>query len=162
MKNQLSHFDDTGSAHMVDVSSKRSTDRVAVARSELNMMPSSVKLIRDGKAKKGDVIGVARLAGIMASKKTADLIPLCHALPISHVSIEFSTDVKKGSVKVEALVKTTGKTGVEMEALTAATVAALTIYDMLKATDKAIKIAETYLIFKDGGASGKYQSKNDK
>ena len=157
MKNQLAHFDETGSAHMVDVSKKRVTNRIAIANCKVCMLPSTLKLIKEGSAKKGDVIGVARLAGIMAAKKTADIIPLCHPLPISKVSVSFLLNFKLSQIELQAIVKTTGKTGVEMEALTAVTVSALTIYDMLKSVDKNIKIIEVCLVMKDGGKSGLYK-----
>ena len=159
MKNQLTHFDRLGAAHMVDISQKRSTNRIAIAKCKVKMLPSTLKIIESGQSKKGDVIAVARLAGIMAAKKTADIIPLCHPIQLSKVSIHFITKYDVGYLELEATVKTTGKTGVEMEALTAVTVSALTIYDMLKSVDKNITILEAHLVFKEGGQSGQYKNK---
>ena len=156
MKNQLTHFDQKGEAHMIDVSKKRTTDRTAIARCKISMMRSTLNLIEMGNSKKGDVIGVARLAGIMAAKKTSELIPLCHPLPIVKASLQFLPDFNSNFIEIKATVKTIGKTGVEMEALTAVTVSALTIYDMLKSVDKNMTIMETRLTFKDGGVSGQY------
>ena len=154
----LTHFDAEGRAQMVDVSGKAVTDRVAVAEAFVMMAPATLALVMDGRAKKGDVLGVARLAGIMAAKKTADLIPLCHPLPISKVTIDLKPDPALPGVRIEATVKTTGQTGVEMEALTAASVAALTVYDMLKAAEKSMTIGGLRLILKDGGKSGRYEA----
>lgn len=155
---ELTHFDDSGAAHMVDVSDKADTDRVAVAEARIRMAPETFQHAIKGHAKKGDVLGVARLAGIMAAKKTADLIPLCHPLPITKVSVEFSPNAETSEIVITSKVKTTGKTGVEMEALTASSVAALTIYDMLKAVDKNMVIDGLRLILKDGGKSGRYEA----
>ena len=155
----LSHFDDRGQAHMVDVSSKPVTDRVAVAEGAVRMTAETLRLITEGRAKKGDVLSVARLAGIMAAKKTADLIPLCHPLPITKVALELTTDPDLPGVRIEATVKTSGQTGVEMEALTAVSVAALTVYDMVKAVEKSMVIDGIRLILKDGGKSGRYEAK---
>ncbi|QDL92754.1 cyclic pyranopterin monophosphate synthase MoaC [Paroceanicella profunda] len=152
----FTHFDDKGAAHMVDVSAKEVTARVAVARGAVTMAPETLAMIVDGRAKKGDVLAVARLAGIMASKKTHDLIPLCHPLALSKVAVELS--VAQGRVEIEATVKTTGQTGVEMEALTAVSVAALTVYDMVKAVDKGMQITDIRLVLKDGGKSGRYEA----
>ncbi len=154
----LTHFDAKGRAQMVDVSGKAVTDRLAVAEAFVMMAPATLALVMDGRAKKGDVLGVARLAGIMAAKKTADLIPLCHPLPISKVTIDLRPDPALPGVRIEATVKTTGQTGVEMEALTAASVAALTVYDMLKAAEKSMTIGGLRLILKDGGKSGRYEA----
>lgn len=143
---------------MVDVSAKPVTARIATARSTVKMAAETLATITDGRAAKGDVLGVARLAGIMAAKKTADLIPLCHPLPITKVAIELTPDPSLPGIIIEATVKTSGQTGVEMEALTAASVAALTIYDMVKAIDKAMEITATKLILKDGGKSGRYEA----
>lgn len=154
----LTHFDDKGAAHMVDVSAKDITHRVAVARGRITMEPSTLALITEGRAKKGDVLGVARLAGIMAAKKTHDLIPLCHPLALSKVALELTPDTVNNSVEIEATVKTTGQTGVEMEALTAVSIAALTIYDMVKAVDKAMVISDVRLALKDGGKSGLFEA----
>lgn len=152
----LTHFDDTGAAHMVDVSGKPVTDRVAVARGSVVMTAETLSLITSGQAKKGDVLGVARLAGIMAAKKTADLIPLCHPLPITKVALTLTPDPNLPGILVEATVKTGGQTGVEMEALTAVSVACLTIYDMVKAVEKSMRIESIRLVLKDGGKSGLY------
>lgn len=155
----LSHFDGDGHAHMVDVSAKPVTDRIATARGQVRMAAETLALVTEGRAKKGDVLAVARLAGIMAAKKTADLIPLCHPLPITKVSVDLSLDPALPGVVITATVKTSGQTGVEMEALTAVTVAALTVYDMVKAVDKAMIIEGITLILKDGGKSGRYEAK---
>ena len=155
----LTHFDDKGAAHMVDVSDKQITHRVAVAKGRITMAPSTLELITEGRAKKGDVLGVARLAGIMASKKTHDLIPLCHPLALSKVSLELTPIVAENCIEIEATVKTTGQTGVEMEALTAVSVAGLTVYDMVKAVDKAMVISDVRLVLKDGGKSGLFEAK---
>ena len=154
----LSHFDDRGQAHMVDVSGKPVTDRVAVAVGAVRMTAETLELITEGRAKKGDVLSVARLAGIMAAKKTADLIPLCHPLPITRVALELTPDPALPGVRIEATVKTSGQTGVEMEALTAVSVAALTVYDMVKAVEKSMVIDGIRLILKDGGKSGRYEA----
>ena len=154
----LTHFDAQGAAHMVDVSDMEVTDRVAIARGAVRMAPETLAMITDGRAKKGDVLAVARLAGIMGAKKTADLIPLCHPLPITKVALELTPDPDLPGVRIEATVKTSGQTGVEMEALTAVTVAGLTIYDMVKAVDKRMQITDTRLVFKDGGKSGRFEA----
>lgn len=155
----LTHFDNQGNAHMVDVSDKAVTDRIAVARAQVRMLPETLSLVTEGRARKGDVLGVARIAGIMAAKRTADLIPLCHPLPVSKVAVELTPDPNLPGIRIEATVKTTGQTGVEMEALTAASVAALTIYDMLKAAEKGMVIEALCVILKDGGKSGLYEAK---
>ena len=155
----LTHFDDQGRAHMVDVSDKPVTARIAVARGAVKMSVETLALITEGRAKKGDVLGVARLAGIMAAKKTADLIPLCHPLPITKVSLELTPDSSLPGIVVEATVKTGGQTGVEMEALTAVSIACLTIYDMVKAVEKSMTIEGIHLVLKDGGKSGRYEAK---
>jgi cyclic pyranopterin phosphate synthase len=154
----LTHFDDQGRAHMVDVSDKAVTDRVAVAEAQVVMKPETLALVTEGRAKKGDVLGVARLAGIMAAKRTSDLIPLCHPLPITKVSVDLTPDAGLPGVRIAATVKTTGQTGVEMEALTAASVAALTVYDMLKAAEKSMRIDGLRVVLKDGGKSGRYEA----
>lgn len=154
----LTHFDAQGQAHMVDVSDKAVTSRVAVAEGWIRMAPDTFGIISEGRAKKGDVLGIARLAGIMGAKKTADLIPLCHPLPITKVAIELTLDPDLPGVRIEATVKTTGQTGVEMEALTAVSTAALTVYDMTKAVDKAMEIGGIRVILKDGGKSGRYEA----
>jgi cyclic pyranopterin monophosphate synthase len=154
----LTHFDAKGDAHMVDVSEKAVTSRIAVAESHIKMKRETFDIITQGRAKKGDVLGVARLAGIMAAKRTSDLIPLCHPLPITKVSVELEPDETLPGLRITATVKTTGQTGVEMEALTAASVAALTVYDMSKAVDKAMEIGGLRVVLKDGGKSGRYEA----
>lgn len=154
----LTHFDEQGHAHMVDVSGKPVTDRIAVAQGHVVMTAETLGMITEGRAKKGDVLGVARLAGIMGAKKTADLIPLCHPLPITKVAIELTADPALPGIVVVATVKTGGQTGVEMEALTAVSVACLTIYDMVKAIEKSMRIDGIHLILKDGGKSGRYEA----
>jgi cyclic pyranopterin phosphate synthase len=155
----LTHFDAAGAAHMVDVGAKRPTARTAVATGHVTMAPATLALVREGRAGKGDVIGTARLAGIMAAKRTAELIPLCHPLALSHVAL----DVVPGDigVRVTATVATTGPTGVEMEALTAVSVACLTLYDMLKAAERGMEIGDIRLLSKDGGASGPWRATTD-
>ena len=154
----LSHFDAQGQAHMVDVSDKAVTDRTAVAVGEVHMSPETLALVEAGTAKKGDVLGIARVAGIMAVKRTADLIPLCHPLPVTKVAVELTTDPALPGVRIEATVKTTGQTGVEMEALTAVSVTALTVYDMLKAAEKGMRIEGIRLMREGGGKSGTYEA----
>ncbi len=154
----LTHFDESGHAHMVDVSGKPVTDRVAVARGAVVMTVETLAMITEGRAKKGDVLAVARLAGIMAAKKTADLIPLCHPLPITKVALDLVPDPALPGIVVQATVKTGGQTGVEMEALTAVSVACLTIYDMVKAVEKSMRIEGIRLVLKDGGKSGRYEA----
>ncbi len=143
---------------MVDVSQKSHTARVAVAESAVQMLPETLALVTEGRAKKGDVLGVARLAGIMGAKRCADLIPLCRPLPITKVSVDLTPDDTLPGIRIRAEVRTTGQTGVEMEALTAASVAALTIYDMLKAADKSMTITATRVVLKEGGKSGRYEA----
>ncbi|MFT6559350.1 cyclic pyranopterin monophosphate synthase MoaC [Sneathiella sp.] len=152
----FTHFDDKGSAHMVDVGNKEITERSATATARVLMLPETFILVRDGKAKKGDVLAVARLAGIMAAKKTPDLIPLCHPLALTNVSVEFELDEAASAIDILATCKLKGRTGVEMEALTAATVAGLTIYDMCKAVDRGMEITGAKLLSKSGGKSGTY------
>ncbi len=154
---KLSHFDELGHAHMVDVSAKAVTDRVAIAEGMVRMSPETLALITEGRAKKGDVLGVARLAGIMAAKRTADLIPLCHPLALTRVAVDLTADASLPGIRVIATVKTSGVTGVEMEALTAVSVACLTVYDMVKAVQKSMVIDGIRLILKDGGKSGLYK-----
>lgn len=154
----LTHFDAQGHAHMVDVSDKDVTARVAVATASVLMRRETLALVVAGTAKKGDVLGVARLAGIMGAKRTADLIPLCHPLPITSVGVDLTPDNALPGVRIRATVKTTGQTGVEMEALTAATVAALTVYDMLKAAEKSMQITDVKVLLKEGGKSGRYEA----
>jgi cyclic pyranopterin monophosphate synthase len=153
----LSHFDAEGRAIMVDVSAKPVTARMAQASAHVIMRPQTLAHVTEGTAKKGDVLGVARLAGIMAAKKCADLIPLCHPLPITRVSVDLRPDPALPGVRILAEVRTTGQTGVEMEALTAASVAALTVYDMLKAVEKSMEIGGIAVLHKEGGASGTYR-----
>ncbi len=154
----LTHFDSKGDAHMVDVSAKQTTVRIATAACHISMAPETFDIISQGRAKKGDVLSVARLAGIMGAKRTSDLIPLCHPLPISNVSIDLTLDPDLPGVQIRATVKTTGQTGVEMEALTAASVTALTVYDMAKAVDRAMQIGGLRVVLKDGGKSGTYEA----
>ena len=158
MSRKLSHFDDSGNAHMVDVGAKGETERMAVARASVTMQPATLKLIRDKKAAKGDVLAVAQLAGIMAAKKTPELIPLCHPLSLSSVDVKLSLDSKRNAVDIEATCKLKGRTGVEMEALTAASVAALTVYDMCKSVDRGMVISEVKLVHKSGGKSGTFNA----
>ena len=154
----LTHFDRDGHAHMVDVSDKASTARTAVAAGWIKMSWETFEIVTEGRAKKGDVIGIARLAGIMGAKRTSDLIPLCHPLPVTKVAVELTPDPDLPGLRIEATVKTTGQTGVEMEALTAVSTAALTVYDMAKAVDKGMEIGGIHLAFKDGGKSGRYEA----
>ncbi|MCX7566177.1 cyclic pyranopterin monophosphate synthase MoaC [Sulfitobacter sp. F26169L] len=154
----LTHFDGDGHAHMVDVSDKAVTSRIATAENHIKMQRETFDIITEGRAKKGDVMGVARLAGIMAAKKTSDLIPLCHPLPITSVSVDLVPDPELPGIRITATVKTTGQTGVEMEALTAASVTALTIYDMSKAVDKTMEISGLRVTLKDGGKSGRHEN----
>lgn len=153
---RLTHLDDHGNAHMVDVSAKDVTSRTATAKARVLMQPETLALILDGKAKKGDVIATARIAGIMAAKKTHELIPLCHPLMISKITVDFAPDEATASIEVTATVKVEGKTGVEMEALTACSVACLTLYDMCKAVDRAMRITDMRLVEKSGGKSGSF------
>ena len=157
--NPLTHFDSSGQAHMVDVGDKLLTKRSAVASGIINMLPTTLKLIQQGDAKKGDVLGVARIAAIQASKKTSDLIPLCHPISLSKVSITFDVDEQNSSITCTATAETTGQTGVEMEALTAVSVGLLTIYDMCKAVDRGMTISDVKLLEKHGGRSGDWATK---
>jgi cyclic pyranopterin phosphate synthase len=154
----LSHFDDQGRAHMVDVSDKPATARLAIATGAVRMSPATLALVREGRAEKGDVLGIARIAGIIGAKRTADLIPLCHPLPVTKVAIDLAPDDTLPGIRITATVKTTGQTGVEMEALTAVSVAALTVYDMLKAAEKGMVIDAIRLELKEGGKSGRYEA----
>ena len=158
MSKDFTHFDEAGAARMVDVSDKDVTHRIARAGCRVAMQPETLAMIRDGAAKKGDVLGVARLAGIMAAKKTSDLIPLCHPLPLTSVTLELTCDEASNSVEIVAEAKIDGRTGVEMEALTAASVAALTVYDMCKAVDRSMTVTDLRLIHKSGGKSGTYEA----
>lgn len=160
MTSPLTHFDKDGRVNMVDVSAKDSTERVAIASGSVYMKIETLKLVIDGAAKKGDVMTIAEIAGIMGAKRTSDLIPLCHPLPISGAKVEINIDEGLPGLRVQAMVKTTGQTGVEMEALTAVSVACLTIYDMLKASDKAMVIGPIELLEKRGGKSGHYRKLN--
>jgi cyclic pyranopterin monophosphate synthase len=153
-KPRLSHLDAAGKAKMVDVSAKPDSERIAIAKGEVVMQKSTLDLIRAGEIKKGDVLTLAQVAGIMAAKRTSDLIPLCHPLQLSKVDVDCNLDEELPGVKITALVKTTGKTGVEMEALTAVSMAALTIYDMAKAAEKTMRIQNIRLVEKHGGRSG--------
>lgn len=154
---KLTHLDDAGNAVMVDVADKAITARRAVAKAVVHMQPETLRLILTGEAKKGDVIAAARIAGIMAAKRTHELIPLCHPLLISKVSVDFEPDEKTATISVTATVSLEGKTGVEMEALTACSIACLTIYDMCKAVDRGMSITDLRLVAKSGGKSGEYR-----
>jgi cyclic pyranopterin phosphate synthase len=154
MTKKLSHLDEAGKARMVDVSDKTDTERVAIAQGEVVMQTQTLELIRDGALKKGDVLAVAQVAGIMAAKRTFELIPMCHPLPLLEIKVELSLDAKLPGVQISASVKTIAKTGVEMEALTAVAVAGLTVYDMAKAVEKTMRIQNIRLVRKTGGTSG--------
>ncbi len=154
MPNKLTHLDEHGNVKMVDVSHKPDTERIAIARGEVHMKKETLELIRAGQVKKGDVLTVAQIAGITASKRTSDLIPLCHPLPLSKVDVDLTLDDSLPGIVITATVKVTGKTGVEMEALTAVSVAALTVYDMAKAVEQTMQIQNIRLIEKHGGQSG--------
>ncbi len=156
---EFTHFDAEGNAVMVDVSAKDVTERVATAKGSVYMQPATLRLILDKGVKKGDVLSVAQLAGIMGAKRTPDLIPLCHPLPLTSVTVELTTDPERNAVDIAATCKLRGRTGVEMEALTAVAVAALTVYDMCKAVDRAMRIADIRLVHKSGGKSGTYEAK---
>ena len=155
---KLSHFDAAGQAHMVDVGAKAETERVARAAGRIRMLPATLDLIVAGDAKKGDVLGIARVAAIQAAKRTGELIPLCHPIPLTRVAVEFRVDATASAVDCEAVAQTVGRTGVEMEAMTATTVALLTIYDMCKAVDRGMVIEEVRLLEKSGGESGHWQA----
>jgi cyclic pyranopterin phosphate synthase len=154
----FTHFDEAGNARMVDVSEKAVSDRQATAKGSVVMRPETLALIRSGGVKKGDVFAVARLAGIMAAKRTAELVPLCHPLPLSSIAVDLEADEARSAVDITATVKLAGRTGVEMEALTAVSVAALTVYDMCKAVDRGMAITEVRLTGKSGGKSGSYEA----
>jgi cyclic pyranopterin phosphate synthase len=156
MSSKLSHIDESGQAKMVDVGQKPDSERVAVAQGSVLMQPQTLQLIIEGNLKKGDVLSVAQIAGVMAAKKTSDLIPLCHPLSITHIDVVCRPNPGESRVDVEATARVTGKTGVEMEALTAVAVAALTIYDMAKAVDRGMRISEIRLVSKHGGKSGSF------
>ncbi len=155
---ELTHFDSKGDAHMVDVSDKPVTARVATAEGYIKLAPQTLEMITNKTAKKGDVLGVARLAGIMGAKKTSDLIPLCHPLAITKVAVDLESDDTLPGIRITATVKTSGQTGIEMEALTAVSVACLTVYDMVKAVQKDMEIGGIRLVLKDGGKSGRYEA----
>ena len=155
---KLTHFDKAGQAHMVDVGGKASTRRIATASGKISMLPATLALIQSGDAKKGDVLGIARIAAIQASKKTSDLIPLCHPISLSKVSITFDMNELATSITCTATAETTGQTGVEMEALTAVSVAALTVYDMAKAVDREMRLSDIRLLEKHGGQHGDYMA----
>jgi cyclic pyranopterin phosphate synthase len=161
-ENGLTHFDARGQARMVDVAAKGETHRIAVARGRIRMLAETFRQVRGGTAKKGDVLGVARLAAIQAAKRTSDLIPLCHPLALTKVDVTFALDQKASAVDCEATVETVGRTGVEMEALTAVSVALLTIYDMCKAIDRGMRIERVALLEKSGGKSGRWTVKRRK
>ncbi|WP_338619121.1 cyclic pyranopterin monophosphate synthase MoaC [Pigmentiphaga sp. CHJ604] len=154
----LTHFDAAGQAHMVDVGAKPATARVAVAAGTIRMQPATLALVREGNAKKGDVLGIARIAAIMAAKKTSDLIPLCHPIPLTHVACDFLLDEEASAVRCTVRAETVGGTGVEMEALTAVNVALLTIYDMCKAADRGMVMTDVRLMEKKGGKSGTWRA----
>ncbi|MBL6849398.1 cyclic pyranopterin monophosphate synthase MoaC [Planktomarina temperata] len=154
---KLTHLDEAGHAHMVDVSGKSDTDRMATATAIVQLTPAAMAILLEGNLKKGDALAVARIAGIMAAKKTSELIPLCHPLPITKVAVDLETDRATHRILITATVKTRGQTGVEMEALTSASTAALTVYDMMKAVDKGITIASIQLEEKQGGKSGTWR-----
>lgn len=156
--NTLTHFNKEGQAHMVDVSNKDHTDRIAIASGKISMLPGTLSLIIAGSHKKGDVLGIARIAGIQGGKKTSDLIPLCHPVALTHLSVDFEVSEETNSVSCKATAKTTGQTGVEMEALTAVQVALLTIYDMCKAVDRGMVMSDIKLLEKIGGKSGHWKN----
>ena len=154
----LTHFDDNGNAHMVDISDKQNSFRTAKAACSIQMSLETLKIIADGNSKKGDVLNVARIAGIQGAKRTSELIPLCHPINLTKISLDLTLNDKIPGVEIISTVNTTGPTGVEMEALTAASISALTVYDMVKSLDKSIIVKDLRLIFKDGGKSGLYES----
>lgn len=156
MGDQLTHLDEQGKARMVDVGAKPDTERVAVAVGKVTMQPETLRLVRDGALKKGDVLTIARIAGIMAAKRTSELIPLCHPIPLTHLDVVLTLNEAESAVEITATARTIGKTGVEMEALTAVSTAALTIYDMAKAVDRAMMIGDILLLEKHGGQHGDY------
>jgi len=161
IKSELTHFDKSGQAHMVDVGDKPESKRIAIASGKISMLATTLALIQSGDAKKGDVLGTARIAAIQASKKTADLIPLCHPIALTKVSVEFEINAPLNSVTCTATAETVGKTGVEMEALTAVSVGLLTIYDMCKAVDRGMTMSEIKLLEKHGGKSGDWLAEQD-
>lgn len=156
--NTLTHFDNSGQAHMVNVGDKPNTHRIAIAQGKITMLPETFEMIEAGSHKKGDVLGIARIAGIQASKKTSELIPLCHPLALSHLSLEFELIKVDSSIRCQVKAQTTGPTGVEMEALTAVQIALLTIYDMVKAVDRGMVMGDIKLLEKSGGKSGEWKA----
>lgn len=158
MEDHLTHLDETGKARMVDVGAKPESERVAVAEGTVYMQPETLRLIQEGALKKGDVLAVARIAGVMAAKRTAELIPLCHPIALTQIDLDLSIDAEANAVRIRATARTVGKTGVEMEALTGVSVAALTIYDMAKAVDRAMRLSDIRLLAKRGGQHGDYQA----
>lgn len=156
MSDELTHLDAQGRADMVDVGDKPDSDRIAVAAGRVTMQPETLRLIREGNMKKGDVLTIARIAGIMAAKRTSELIPLCHPIPLTKIGVDVELDEANNAVKITATARTSGKTGVEMEALTAVNIAALTIYDMAKAVDRGMRIEGIRLLEKRGGVHGDY------
>ncbi|MAS33323.1 MAG: cyclic pyranopterin monophosphate synthase MoaC [Anaerolineaceae bacterium] len=156
MNDQLTHLDEQGEARMVDVGAKPDTERTAIAGGAVYMQPDTLRLIREGALKKGDVLTIAKIAGIMAAKRTSDMIPLCHPIPLTKIDVELSLDEPASAVRIQATARTIGKTGVEMEALTAVSVAALTIYDMAKAVDRGMRLGDIRLLEKHGGQHGDY------
>ena len=161
MDDKLTHLDEHGAARMVDVGAKPDTERIAIAGGTVYVQPATLRLIRDGAIKKGDVLTVARLAGIMAAKRTSELIPLCHPLYLAHIDVELTLDEAENAIRIRATARTIGKTGVEMEALTAVSVAALTVYDMAKAVDRQMRLSDIRLLEKHGGQRGDYVADED-
>ncbi|HUL56253.1 MAG TPA: cyclic pyranopterin monophosphate synthase MoaC [Usitatibacter sp.] len=159
MTEKLTHFDERGAAHMVDVGAKAETHRVAVASGEIRMKSATFRLVEKGGSKKGDVLGVARVAAIQAAKRTSELVPLCHPVPLTRIAVEFELDKKRSRIVCRATVECTARTGVEMEALTAVQVGLLTIYDMCKAVDRGMTMGEIHLVEKRGGKSGTYKAR---
>lgn len=155
---ELTHFDNRGNARMVDVSSKNETERMAVAEASVRMKPETLSMIMEGRVGKGDVLGIARIAGIMAAKRTSDLVPLCHPVPLTAVDVDLTCDAERDAVTITSTCRTTARTGVEMEALTSASVAALTVYDMCKSADRGMTIEAVRLKLKSGGKSGTFQA----
>lgn len=161
MSDKLTHIDESGRARMVDVGQKDVTERLAVARGAVVMQPETLQLIMEGNVKKGDVLGVAELAGVMAAKRTSELIPLCHPLLLNQIDVRCTPDTQTNRVEIEATVRVSGKTGVEMEALTAVSVAGLTIYDMAKAVDRTMRLTDVRLVVKEGGRSGSFRAEEE-
>lgn len=161
MSDRLTHLDEQGAARMVDVGAKPDTEREAVAGGAVYMQPETLRLIREGALKKGDVLTIARIAGVMAAKRTAELIPLCHPIPLTKIEVDLTLDEATSAVRITATARTVGKTGVEMEALTAVSAAALTIYDMAKAVDRAMRLSDIRLLAKRGGQHGDYTAEGE-